>query len=77
MARTTVAYWQHVGTGEVFAVRVDADDQLVSARGRKRQDSERKRAVARVSRRGPLPDSPYAACSTAHTSAQRSWNRRR
>jgi len=33
MARTTVAYWQHVGTGEVFAVRVDADGQLVSARG--------------------------------------------
>ncbi len=33
MARTTVAYWQHVGTGEVFAVRVDADGQIVSARG--------------------------------------------
>ncbi len=33
MARTTVAYWQHVGTGEVFAVRVDAGGQLVSARG--------------------------------------------
>jgi len=33
MARTTVAYWQHVGTGEVFVVRVDADGQLVSARG--------------------------------------------
>jgi len=33
MARTTVAYWQHVGTGEVFAVLVDADGQLVSARG--------------------------------------------
>jgi len=33
MARTTVAYWQHVGTGEVFAVRVDADGRLVSARG--------------------------------------------
>ncbi len=33
MARTTVAYWQHVGTGEVFAVRVDAAGQLVSARG--------------------------------------------
>jgi len=26
MARTTVAYWQHVGTGEVFAVWVDAAD---------------------------------------------------
>ncbi len=33
MARTTVAYWQHVGTGEVFAVWVDADGQIVSARG--------------------------------------------
>jgi len=33
MARTTVAYWPHVGTGEVFAVRVDAAGQLVSARG--------------------------------------------
>jgi len=33
MARTTVAYWQHVGTGEVFAVRVDAAGQIVSARG--------------------------------------------
>jgi len=33
MARTTVEYWQHVGTGEVFVVRVDADGQLVSARG--------------------------------------------
>ena len=33
MARTMVAYWQHVGTGEVFAVRVDADGQIVSARG--------------------------------------------
>jgi len=32
MARTTVEYWQHVGTGEVFAVRVDADGQIVSAR---------------------------------------------
>ncbi len=33
MARTTVAYWQHVGTGEVFAVRVDAGGQIVSACG--------------------------------------------
>jgi len=33
MARTTVAYWQHVGTGEVFAVRVDADGRIVSACG--------------------------------------------
>ncbi len=33
MARTTVAYWQHVGTGEVFAVWVDAAGRIVSARG--------------------------------------------
>ncbi len=33
MARTTVAYWQHVGTGEVFAVRVGDDGAIVSARG--------------------------------------------
>jgi len=33
MARTTVAYWQHVGTGEVFAVRVDDDGAIVSAHG--------------------------------------------
>ncbi len=33
MAQTTVEYWQHVGTGEVFAVRVDAAGQIVSARG--------------------------------------------
>jgi len=33
MAWTTVAYWQHVGTGEVFAVWVDANGRLVSARG--------------------------------------------
>jgi len=32
MARTTVEYWQHGGTGEVFAVRVDAAGQIVSAR---------------------------------------------
>jgi len=32
MARTTVAYWQHVDTGEVFAVWVDAAGQIVSAR---------------------------------------------
>jgi len=30
MARTTVAYWQHVGTGEVCAVWVDADGQIVT-----------------------------------------------
>ncbi len=46
-------------------------------RARKCQDSERKRAVARVSLRWPLPDDPYAACNTAHTSPHRSWNRRR
>ncbi len=45
--------------------------------GWKRQDSERKRAVARVSLRWPLPAGAYAACSTAHTSPHRSWNRRR
>jgi hypothetical protein len=28
-----VAYWQHVGTGEVCAVRVDDDGAIVSARG--------------------------------------------
>jgi len=33
MARMTVEYWQHVGTGEVFAVRVDAAGHLVSACG--------------------------------------------
>jgi len=44
---------------------------------RKRQDSERKRAVARVSLRWPLPAGAYAACSTAHTAPHRSWNRRR
>ncbi len=33
MARTTVAYWQHVDTGEVCAVWVDAAGQIVSARG--------------------------------------------
>ncbi len=33
MARTTVEYWQHVGTGEVFAVRVDAAGHIVSAHG--------------------------------------------
>ena len=33
MARTAIAYWQHVDTGEVFAVRVDADGRIVSARG--------------------------------------------
>ncbi len=33
MAWTTVAYWPHVDTGEVFAVWVDADGQIVSARG--------------------------------------------
>ncbi len=44
---------------------------------RKRQDSERKRAVARVILRLPLPAVAYAACSTAHTSPHRSRNRRR
>ncbi len=44
---------------------------------RMRQDSERKQAVAHVRLRGHLPDLAYAACSTAHTSPQRSWNRRR
>ncbi len=33
MARTTIAYWQHADTGEVFAVRVDDDGAIVSARG--------------------------------------------
>ncbi len=33
MARTTVAYWPHVGTGEVCAVRGGDDGRLVSARG--------------------------------------------
>jgi len=45
--------------------------------GGKRQDSERKRAVARVGLRWLLPAVAYAACSTAHTSSHRSWNRRR
>ncbi len=33
MARMTVEYLQHVGTGEVFAVRVGDDGAIVSARG--------------------------------------------
>jgi len=44
---------------------------------RKRQDSERNRAAMRVSLRRHLPDVAYAACSTAHTSPHRSWNKRR
>ncbi len=49
-------------------------DELVD---RMRQDSERKQAVAHVRQQGHLPDLAYAACNTAHTSPQRSWNRRR
>jgi len=33
MARTTVEYWQHVDTGEVFVVRVGDDGAIVSACG--------------------------------------------
>jgi hypothetical protein len=33
MARTTIEYLQHVGTGEVFAMRVGDDGAIVSARG--------------------------------------------
>jgi len=33
MARTTIEYLQHVGIGEVFAVRVGDDGAIVSARG--------------------------------------------
>lgn len=43
----------------------------------KRQDSERKRAMARVILWWPRLDDAYAACSTAYTSPHRSWNRRR
>jgi len=42
-----------------------------------RQDSERKRAEARVSSWWPLPAVAYAACSSVHTAPQRSWNKRR
>ncbi len=53
------------------------DHNHAEGNSRKRQDSERKRAVARGSLRWHLPDLAYAACSAAHTSPQRSWNRRR
>jgi len=43
----------------------------------KRQDSERHWAVAHGNKRWPLPDVAYAARRTAHTTPQRSWNRRR
>ncbi len=42
-----------------------------------RQEWERKRAVARDGLRSDLPDGAYAACSSAHTSPHRSWNRHR
>jgi hypothetical protein len=42
-----------------------------------RQDSERNHAVGRVSLQAADLILSYAACSTAHTSPQRSWNRRR
>ena len=44
---------------------------------RMRQDSERSQARERVSLRWVSSDRAYAACSTAHTAPQRSWNRRR
>jgi len=44
---------------------------------RMRQDSEHTRAVARVRLRCCPSERADAACSTAHTAPQRSWNRRR
>ncbi len=44
---------------------------------RKRQDSERTQALARISPSFPSVDRCYAACNTAHTSPHRSWNKRR
>ena len=44
---------------------------------RMRQDSERSQARERVSLRWVSSDRAYAACSNAHTSPQRSWNKRR
>ena len=42
-----------------------------------RQESERIEALARISPPSPGLDRCYAACSSAHTSPHRSWNRRR
>ena len=44
---------------------------------RKRQDSERTQALARIGLSFPGFDRAYATCSTAHTSSHRSWNRQR
>ncbi len=65
---------------QMQAIAVAQQEQIavLSARVKgKRQDSERKRAVAHVTLQWPQPDVAYAACSTAHTSPHRSWNRRR
>ena len=63
-------------TGDPPAVQ-DGGALRGQRRAGKRQDSERNRVVARVSLQWPRPDVAYAACSTAHTSPHRSWNRRR
>jgi len=49
----------------------------LSLRDRKRQDSEHNRADEGRGTPWCLLDLAYAACSTAHTSPHRSWNRRR
>jgi len=50
---------------------------LTQQTDRLRQDSERNQAVGRVNVLVVDLTSPYAAWSTAHTSPQRSWNKRR
>ncbi len=58
-------------------MRRDAHSSMLRAFVWLRQDSERKRAEARVSSWWPLPAVAYAACSSVHTAPQRSWNKRR
>ncbi len=58
-------------------VPVQPVERAVDDSDGQRQNSERKRAVARVSLRWSLPDVAYAACGTAHTSPHRSWKRHR
>jgi len=65
---------------DITTERVDDIPLLVAQMcrmGRKRQDSERNRAVTCVSPRWPLHDVAYAASSTAHTSLHRSTKSRR
>jgi len=66
-----------VGATPSVVTNVHSAASTLRMLARKRQDSERTQALARISPSFPSVDRCYAACNTAHTSPHRSWNKRR